>query len=289
MNIGFIGFGEVGYELSKGLMSEQNHNIYVYDPLYHRENVIQRSIEAKVNLLDSPIGVAERDLEILFVAVPSTFAMEAWGSIKAHVNSKTHYVDLTTASAETKRSISEKFLSSNAKSFIDGAIMGPLKGNQHKVPISLSGESTDNLVVLAKELKMNVSVVSETVGDATNIKFIRSIFTKGLSTLLHEVMEMAELLGLEEVILNSITATMDKEPFENIMNRLITGNALHAERRVGEMENVIDLIKSHEKEAFMSIATRDKLEAIANKNLTEKLTEEEVQNWKSFIQSFNRI
>lgn len=289
MNIGFIGFGEVGYEMSKGLMNEQNHNIYVYDPLYDREDVIQRSIEANVTLFDNPIDVVVQSLEILFVAVPSKFAKDAWDSIKSYINDKTYYVDLTTASAETKKNISIEFLNLNAKSFIDGAIMGPLKGNQHKVPINLSGHSLDSFVTLAKELNMNVSVVSKTVGDATNIKFIRSIYTKGLSTLLHEVMEMAELLELDEVILNSLIATMDKEPFEIIMNRLITGNVLHAERRVSEMENVIDLIRSYNKEPLMTMATRNKLSAIANKNLAEKLDKEEAKDWKLVIEKFNRV
>lgn len=288
MNIGFIGFGEVGYEMSKGFMKEQNNNIYVYDPLYNKDEVIKRAKEAKVILCDDPIKVAQQELEVLFVAVPSPYTTDAWDSIKSYINSKTYYIDLTTASAEVKKNISTDILKLNARSFIDGAIMGPLKGNQHQVPINLSGKSIDKFIDLGQHLNMNVSVVSETVGDATNIKLIRSIFTKGLSTLLHEVMEVAELVDLEDVILESLINTMDKDPFEKIMNRLITGNVLHAERRVKEMDNVIDLIKSHKKEPFMSIATRDKLAFIADKKLKDQFNSKEIQDWKPVIQAVNR-
>src|SRR5690625_1303427 len=118
MNIGFIGFGEVGYEMSKGFMKEQNNNIYVYDLLYNKDEVIKRAKEAKVILYDDPIKVAQQELEVLFVAVPSSYATDAWDSIKSYINSKTYYIDLTTASAEVKKNISTDILKLNARSFI---------------------------------------------------------------------------------------------------------------------------------------------------------------------------
>ncbi|MBB6451039.1 3-hydroxyisobutyrate dehydrogenase-like beta-hydroxyacid dehydrogenase [Geomicrobium halophilum] len=288
MNIGFIGFGEVGYEMSKGFNNQQNHKIYVYDPLFERKETIQRAKEAHTTLFDDPIKVAQKSLDVLFVAVPASYAVEAWETVWAHLNHKTFYVDLSTASAATKQQINTGMMEKGIRSFIDGAIMGPLKEGQHKVPTSVSGYKAEEFVHWGNDLDMNLTFVSTGVGDATNIKFIRSIFTKGLSTLLHEVMEIAELNQLEDTILESITETMDKEPFEKIMNRLITGNVLHAERRVKEMDNVIDFIKSHNQEPHMTNATRNKLIALANKNLNNQYNGEAPQDWKSVIRMINR-
>lgn len=288
MNIGFIGFGEVGYEMSKGFMNERDHKIYVYDTLFENEEVIQRANEAQVTLCNDPVKVVNQNLDVLFVAVPATYAKNAWESVWQHVNDKTFYVDLTTASAEVKNQIRSNVCDYGAKSFVDGAIMGPLKENRHKVPINVCGVKADEFTQFGAPLNMNLTFVSDVVGDATNIKFIRSIFTKGLSTLLHEVMEVANVLGLEKAILESITDTMDKDPFEKILNRLITGNVLHAERRVKEMENVIDLIKRNNKEPLMTTATRNKLESIASENLKQEFNGEAPQNWQSVIRAINR-
>lgn len=287
MNIGFIGFGEVGYEMSQGFMEENNHHIHVYDSLYENEDIIQRAKETQVTLYDDPVKVVKNDLDVLFVAVPASYAMDAWNSVWDHVNKQTYYVDLTTASAKIKKQICSQMLDYGAKSFVDGAIMGPLKGNQHKVLINVSGVEAKQFQHFSSEMNMNVSFISNEVGDATNIKFIRSIYTKGLSTLLHEVMEMAELFNLEDTILESLTKTMDKDPFEIILNRMITGNVLHAERRVKEMENVIELMQTNHKEPHMTSATRNKLEAIANKNLKDHFNGEAPENWKTVIRTIN--
>ncbi|SDI53073.1 DUF1932 domain-containing protein [Natribacillus halophilus] len=287
MNIGFIGFGEVGYEMSKGFNHQQNHKIYVYDPLFDRKETIQRAEETHTTLFDDTRKVVQKPLDVLFVAVPASYAVEAWETVWSHLNNKTFYVDLSTASAATKQKISTGMMEKGIQSFIDGAIMGPLKEGQHKVFTNVSGYKAEEFAHWGNDLGMNLTFVSKNIGDATNIKFIRSIFTKGLSTLLHEVMEIAELNQLEDTILESIAKTMDKEPFEKIMNRLITGNVLHAERRVKEMDNVIDFINSHNQEPLMTEATRNKLAALSNKNLKNQFNGEAPRDWKSVIRTSN--
>lgn len=288
MNIGFIGFGEVGFEMSKGFIShDSRHKIFVYDHLYEKTETKNRAEEAQVILFNNPLKVAQQELDVLFVAVPAPYSYDAWKSIWSALTSTTIYVDLSTASSETKKKIGEEMNNENRR-FVDAAIMGPLKGNQHKVPMMVSGTESKSFIKLGKELDMNLVYVSELAGDATNIKFIRSIFTKGLSTLLHEVMEIAEKLELDETILDSITATIDKEPFENVINRLITGNVLHSERRVKEMENVIAFMLENDVEPQMTRATRDKLLSISNTDLKEKFHGKAPTHWKQVMQLINQ-
>ncbi|WP_252312205.1 DUF1932 domain-containing protein [Sinobaca sp. H24] len=288
MNIGFIGFGEVGYEMAKGFRAQNDKNkVYVYDHLHDNPKTIERAETIGAVLFDVPEKVARQTLSVLFTAVPASFTKEAWSSIESYINKETIYIDLTTASAEVKKQISNSMIEKN-QFFVDGAIMGPLKGNQHKVPIMVSGNGAEAFIEWGRKMEMNLEFVNETPGDATNIKFIRSIFTKGLSTLLHELMETASALDLEDTILQSITHTMDKEPFENILNRLITGNVQHSERRVKEMENVADFMLENNVEPVMTRATRDKLKAITESNIREAFMEKEPNDWKEVIHTMNQ-
>ncbi|MDV2887384.1 NAD(P)-binding domain-containing protein [Alkalihalophilus pseudofirmus] len=287
MNIGFIGFGEVGFEMSKGFYSQgKNLNLFVYDHLYKNIETKYRAEKVQAALFDEPLKVVQQELNILFVAVPASYSSEAWNSILPGLNKNTLCVDLSTASSETKQRICKE-LSNKDITFIDAAIMGPLKGNQHKVPMIVSGIGAKEFIKWGKTFEMNLSYVSELAGDATNIKFIRSIFTKGLSTLLFEVMEIADKLNLDDTILDSITKTIDKEPFENVINRLITGNVLHSERRIKEMDNVIDFMLNNHVEAEMTKATRNKLITITNSSIKEKFHGKAPLHWKEVMQKIN--
>lgn len=287
MKIGFIGFGEVGYEMSKGFRHlESDYQLFAFDQQHTDPRMIQRAEEANVSLLDNPLKVAEQNLAILFVAVPAQYAENAWESILPALNDSTLYVDLTTASAKMKQKIRGQMAPTHSL-FVDAAIMGPLKGNQHKVPMIVSGPAAEAFISQGKDLEMNLEYVSGVAGDATNIKFIRSIFTKGLSTLLHEVMEVAEKLDLDEMITASITKTIDKEPFENVINRLITGNVLHAERRVKEMDNVLEFLTENQVDTLMTKATRDKLQLLTESKLKEQFNGEAPQTWKQVMEKIN--
>ncbi|MEW4290647.1 NAD(P)-dependent oxidoreductase [Rossellomorea marisflavi] len=287
MRIGFIGFGEVGYEMSKGFLTEDPQaQFFVYDPLYEKEETQQRAKKTHATLFSDPQSVAKETLDVLFVAVPASFAEDAWRSIWSELNEETLYVDLTTASAQVKQRLGEDMLNEK-RTFIDGAILGALKVYQHKVPIMVSGTGSTSLIDWGKSAHMNLTYAGDLPGDATNIKFIRSIFTKGLSALLHEVMQAADKLALDDIILDSITRTMDKEPFEQIINRLISSNVIHSQRREKEMENVIDFLNSHGIEPQMTKATRDKLKTITQANILEKNQGDPPKDWKQVMRLIN--
>ena len=287
MRIGFIGFGEVGYEMSKGFLTEDPQaQFFVYDPLYEKEETQQRAKKTHATLFSDPQSVAKETLDVLFVAVPASFAEDAWRSIWSELNEETLHVDLTTASAQVKQRLGEDMLNEK-RTFIDGAIMGALKVYQHKVPIMVSGTGSTSLIDWGKSTHMNLTYAGDLPGDATNIKFIRSIFTKGLSALLHEVMQAADKLALDDIILDSITRTMDKEPFEQIINRLISSNVIHSQRREKEMENVIDFLNSHGIEPQMTKATRDKLKMITQANILEKNQGDPPKDWKQVMRLVN--
>lgn len=286
MDIGFIGFGEVGKELSKGFSKYDVNRIYAYDPLLIGSDSEKLSEVTEIDYVEKAEIVAEQTLSILVVAVPATKTVEAWSEISDVVASETRLVDLTTASSEEKNKVNE-MMSHKGMTIIDAAILGALKVYQNEVPILVSGAQTNKFIELGHQIGMNITKLNDKVGDATNFKFVRSIFTKGLSTLLFEVMASADQLNISEEIYESITGTMDKDDFGEIINRYIKSNVKHSQRREKEMKNVSEFLESHYIELVMTKATIQKLKNITQANLESKLRDE-VDDWSTVIKAYNQ-
>lgn len=286
MDIGFIGFGEVGKELSKGFRKYDVNRIYAYDPLLIGSDSEKLSEVTEINYVEKAEIVAKQTLSILFVAVPATKTVEAWSEISDVVANETVLVDLTTASSQEKNKVNE-MMSDKGMTIIDAAILGALKVFQNEVPILASGEQTNKFIELGYQIGMNITKLNEKVGDATNFKFVRSIFTKGLSTLLFEVMASADQLNISEEIYESITSTMDKDDFGEIISRYIKSNVKHSQRREKEMKNVIEFLEYHHIEPVMTKATIEKLKNITQANLESKL-QDEVDDWSTVIKAYNQ-
>ncbi|WP_436943789.1 DUF1932 domain-containing protein [Staphylococcus xylosus] len=286
MDIGFIGFGEVGKELSKGFSKYDVNRIYAYDPLLIGSDSEKLSEVTEINYVEKAEIVAKQTLSILFVAVPATKTVEAWSEISDVVANETVLVDLTTASSQEKNKVNE-MMSDKGMTIIDAAILGALKVFQNEVPILASGEQTNKFIELGYQIGMNITKLNETVGDATNFKFVRSIFTKGLSMLLFEVMASADQLNISEEIYESITSTMDKDDFGEIISRYIKSNVKHSQRREKEMKNVSEFLEYHHIEPVMTKATIEKLKNITQANLESKL-QDEVDDWSTVIKAYNQ-
>lgn len=284
MNIGFIGYGEVGSEMSSSMSDLGVENIYTYDPLKIGSSPLLLSSKTKVTFFDSADKMVENDLDILFVAVPASYAKNSWLQVIDSLQKETILVDLTTASAKEKIKINEE-LEKKGFSLIDAAILGALKVYQHRVPILASGKNVTRLMKLGNKLDMNIDYLNENVGDATNFKYVRSIFTKGLSTLLFEVFSTAENLNIRDEIFNSINTTMDKDDFAEIINRYIKSNVPHSKRRETEIKNVLDFMEANNSTSYMTEGTKRTLELITAANLNETLKDD--YDWKDVIEKYN--
>lgn len=286
MNIAFIGFGEVGYEMSQGFAKQGAAlNIYAYDVA---QSAKSEALSDNVNLtltrdLDELFA---NDFELLMVAVPAKFALPAWQGVADKVKAGTVLVDLTTASSQEKQQIDALF-ADKGLSVVDGAILGPLKLHQHTVPILASGKNAPSFASLGNALGMKISTLNDVTGDATNFKFVRSIYTKGLASLLFETLSAAEKLGISDEIYASIVKTMDEtNSFADIIARMTSGTVTHANRRISETENVIDFLTDNGLPSEMTHGTKAVLERIDNKALKQKI-DVKTADYKTIMQHYN--
>ena len=288
MKLGFIGFGEVGFEMSKGLRAAGLTEILAYDimqgdPVYGPV-LAERVQTAGVTLCSAPQAVLENSA-VVIVAVPGGKALETAKQLKPWLRNGLVYADVSASAPETKRKIWEEIEETGAL-FVDGAMLGSLPLYQQRVPTLVSGNGSDQFIEKMSPFGMDLEKVSDTPGEATAIKFVRSIFMKGLPALLVEMLEAASTMKVDHLVLKSIAATMNACSFEETMNRLVTGSAFHAERRAHEMESVVEMLESIQVQPTMSKAAQERLTWLAGKKIKEKFGGKTPKEWQQVVKAW---
>ncbi|MDR3589173.1 MAG: NAD(P)-binding domain-containing protein, partial [Negativicutes bacterium] len=223
MKLGFIGFGEVGFEISRGLKEEGLGGIIAFDPQArdpkHGKAVQERAKEAGVRLVETGADV-ERQADVINAAVPGSRALQAALDVVPELTGGKIYLDVSTSSAPTKKKIAEAVQAKKA-GFVDGAMMGALSLNRHKVPTLVSGAASDELIRLLTPYHMSLEKVSDIPGDAISVKLVRSIYMKGMASLAVEMLDAATKLQVEELVLKSVSSTLNAAPFEETLDWLM--------------------------------------------------------------------
>lgn len=266
MKIGFIGFGEVSYTLSK-IFFENGFDILT--------SIEGRSIKTKefvgsidyIHLLSSFEEVA-KESDILISANSPHSALGValrYGSLTEGI-----FLDFNNISPETSKKIAY-FISEDH--FVDSAIMGKVKSKELNIYFSgklakkVEGFINDNLDDTA-ESKINTCVISENIGDVSSLKILRSSYTKGVSALLIETFETAKRLNLEEELWDILDLTENNSFRESSKSR-INSSYNSSKRKYEELEEVLDFLSSFndsQKDKLMVTATRDKFKSLKERD-----------------------
>ncbi len=271
MRLGFIGFGEVAFELSRGFKAEGLTGIVAFEPLKDDPKygplVRERSAAAAVELLPAPADVV-RTADVIIAAVPGSRALQAAESAIAALDGSKLYADVSTSSPTTKAKIAALIAPTGA-GFVDGALMGGLTQQRHKVPTLLSGSGADKFIGLMAPAHMNLSKVSDKAGDAIAVKLVRSVYMKGIAALQTEMLEAAYKLQVQDLVIPSIAGSVEK-PFADQMNFLVPAGAIHAERQSHEMADCMTMLRDLGILPTMTEATMKKLQWLSAKKLKDK-------------------
>ncbi|UQZ82102.1 NAD binding domain of 6-phosphogluconate dehydrogenase [Paenibacillus konkukensis] len=287
MQLGFIGFGEAAFSISCGLKEQGIGDLVAYDPVWdhptYGAQVQGRAETAQVELAKTPEEVLRR-ANVLIVAVPADKALGVSETVKPHLKAGDLYIDVSAASPKVKKAIWETIGETGA-ALVDAAMVGALLVDKHKVPILASGSGTDRFMELMTPLGMNITKVSETPGDASAIKLIRSIFMKGFAALGIELLEAAHHFNVEQLVISGIGDSLDGKSFEWSLNRMVTGTAIHAQRRIVELEGSIEMLRESDIDSVMSEAVKAKLKRVASHQLKEKFQGVIPGSWLEVIEA----
>ncbi len=273
VKLGFMGFGEAAFHMAKGLVEQGLQNISVYDKCMEMDNpVAKQNLHARVKqsgvaLMDT-VATMVADSDYIVVAVPAVFSEQACQDIincAKHKKSNVYLVDVCSSSPSLKYNISQCCENTNII-YVDSPMLGPLPVYGHKVPIVASGQGANMWRDAMTPWGMDITPIDGEAGKASRIKLSRSIFTKGLEALLVETFQFARKNGVEDIVLQSISATINDKDFAYTAKRYITSDLIHAERRAHELEEAIAIMQQCNIDSFVAMGAKQRLQHSANLN-----------------------
>jgi 3-hydroxyisobutyrate dehydrogenase len=198
LSVGFIGFGEASFEMAKGLHSEGTIRLFAYD-LKGQDPEIgiwikKRAQEAGATYLESTEEVIRKTDVILSLVTPEACVAVA-REAAPYLKPGQVYLDLTSSFPDDMKAIAVLVEPTGTK-FTDGAMMGALPIYGHKVLIYVAGPYAQEAARILNQRGMNLQTVGKEPGQASAIKLILSISTKGLEALLVEMLLAAHPYGV---------------------------------------------------------------------------------------------
>jgi hypothetical protein len=269
LKLGFVGFGEAGYHIAKGLRGAGLASICAFD-IHARtpdrgEKIQQRARETEVRLCESNTELAA-GCDLLLSTVTASSALEAAEQNAPHLAERHIYADLNSVSPALKQSIAQLVEARGAR-FVEVAIMSPVPPRLHRAPMFLGGASAQLFVDLLAPFGMNLEIISDQIGAASATKMCRSIIVKGLEALLLECVLGAAPYGAAERVFATLEETMPGLNWQKLAGYMISRAVEHGERRAREMEEVAVTLRAIGVDPIMAEATVRRQDWIAKLDL----------------------
>jgi 3-hydroxyisobutyrate dehydrogenase-like beta-hydroxyacid dehydrogenase len=289
LKIGFVGFGEAGYHLAKGLKQAGVAHLFAYDLHQHTPErgtkIQQRAAECDVPLLESNEQLAAA-CEILLSTVTANRAAEAAQQTAPYLNARHIYADLNSVSPALKQSIAQLVEAGGAR-FVEIAIMSPVPPYGHRVPMFLGGAHAQSLADLLTPFGMNLEVISAQIGAAAATKMCRSIVVKGLEALLFECVLAAVPYGADERVFETLAETYPGIKWDKLASYKVGRVIEHGERRARELEEVAATLRAIGVEPIMAEAIIKRQDWGAALNLLPEFGGKPPNDYRAVVQAIN--
>jgi 3-hydroxyisobutyrate dehydrogenase-like beta-hydroxyacid dehydrogenase len=254
ISIGFIGFGEAGSTIARGLKSAGVERIFAYDIKLGDPLIRDRAREAQATLVDSSSELADA-ATILFSTVTSSSAFDAARQTVAYLSPRHTYADLNSVSPAVKQDI-EKEIGESGASFVEAAVMAPVGPYGHQVPMLLGGPHAKAFMETMAPFGMKLRVLDGAkVGSAAAVKMCRSIVVKGIEALLFECVMAATKFDADDLVFASLKETWPGIDWKKLADYTSGRVVVHGERRAREMEEVAETLKAIGIDPIMADAT----------------------------------
>ncbi len=271
--IGFVGFGEAAYYLSKGLREAGLSRTYSFDinsgSAKLGPKIRGRARETSTELLESNAALAAA-CGVILSAVTADQALAAAKQTAPYLSSRHYYADLNSVSPQTKQAIADVVSSTGAR-FVEAAMMAPVPPYAHRVPTLLGGAAAPEFLEMLRPFSVRMEVVStDRIGRAAAVKMFRSIVYKGLEALMFECVLGASRFEAEPAVFASLNESFPGVDFEKLADYMIGRVAIHGERRAREMEEAAGTLRELGIEPMMTEATVRRMDWAASLELRER-------------------
>jgi 3-hydroxyisobutyrate dehydrogenase-like beta-hydroxyacid dehydrogenase len=266
LSVGFVGFGEAGSNIAKGLKSAGLSRIFAFDIAPGK--VRHRADETGVPLLGSNSELAE-SARVIFSTVTCARAKEAAEQTAPYLRVDHFYADLNSVSPALKQDIDGVISGAGAR-FVEAAVMSPILPQRHRSPMLLGGKSAPAFAELMTPFGMQLQVVAENVGVAAATKMFRSIIVKGLEALMFECVMASVPYGADERVFSSLSASFPGIDWKKLADYMVNRVVVHGERRAREMEEVSETLESLGIEPIMAEAAARRQDWCARLGLSSR-------------------
>lgn len=272
IKLGFLGLGEAGHSIAKGLKAAGVAEITAFDIKLDRPEtaplIRDRAEDAGVTLVQGPAGVAAAS-DIVIAAVTSADSLVAARSIAGHLGPRHIYVDINSTAPQTKQE-AEGIVEASGARYVDAAVMDVVPRHSHKVPMLLGGKGAADFATTMQRFGMRLEVVSDKVGPASATKMFRSIIMKGLDALLLECLIASSRYGVDERVLLSVGQSFPGLDWTKVAHYLMGRTAVHGVRRFHEMEEVAATLEAMDIEPIMAEAIARRIRWGTEQGLPQK-------------------
>ncbi len=249
MTIAILGLGEAGSHFANDLIA-LGVAVRGYDPNP------QRSLHPSITLAASNAEAA-RGADIILSVNLSAVAETVAAGVLPVLQPGQLYAELNTASPDTKRAVADIVIPSGTLP-VDVAIMAPVPPKGILTPFLVSGPGAALFAEKLLPLGLDISVLSNEMGEAATRKLLRSIVYKGVAAVIGEAVEAGRAFGLEPYIRDQIRSVIGGN--DALIDRFLEGSRTHALRRSHELEAVVAMLTAREVEPVLSRATLQSLE-----------------------------
>lgn len=242
----FIGFGEAAQALISIAGNNAPDAISAFDIKTRdedtREAKLMDYIQFQVNGAFNP-AQAVSGAQLIFSLVTPAQAKQALEPLHNALAEKQTIIDCNSCAPDIKKH-NAALVESQGAAYIDAAIMSPVKSGSNKIPLYISGKKAAQIVPQLHYLGFDVTVISEQVGDASQIKMLRSAMVKGLEALTTECMLAAHQAGVAPYVIESLEKSYPQLNLSQLalyhMERMLT----HGKRRSEELKSVVETLAS---------------------------------------------
>jgi 3-hydroxyisobutyrate dehydrogenase-like beta-hydroxyacid dehydrogenase len=255
---GLLGHGAVG-SLFARLLGDRDAVVRSYDVLLDDEAACER-MRARI-LADGarPVSLKEavRESEFVIAIAPTQACRDAAVQASHYLRAGQTYCDFASTSPAVKREIA-RIVDTTGAQFVEGAILGAVGASAVCPEILLGGTAAAGTAEVLREYGLRTRPYSLEIGPASAFKMIRSVFSKGMETLLIEALLAARRADLLDDVWGEIKSMLAPDRMERTLETWIRSHAVSCERRCCEMLEVSRFLEELEVKPILSRAAAER-------------------------------
>jgi 3-hydroxyisobutyrate dehydrogenase-like beta-hydroxyacid dehydrogenase len=268
--IGFIGFGEVGRAFSQA-MQARGAEVHYYD-------VVQKDPVAGMTFL--PLKELLEQCDIILSTAATHVAVAVAEAAGPLLTAQKTYADMNSTSASVKRQIAHIIARSKAD-FVEGAILSAVGEAGANASILVAGAKAESFARRMNELGLvNLKYFSATVGEASQVKMLRSIFSKGVECLLLEMLIAGRRAGIADYLWKDVVDFMTRHSFQGVGENWIKTHPLACERRYHEMTQVLQTLEELDVQPIMTQGTTEFFKRSVDSGLANRFAKKPETFWE---------